>query len=111
MRKAGFYWEERILDAWRPRRGPDRPATVAAAAGSRLRRTETTGPPIRGIVAIPDGYGRLTLAQLREVLSVDGRFRWSTGIDPDSTGDPGKMAEKRASPESASGGPESGPRP
>jgi hypothetical protein len=60
------------MGRWTPQTSPAAPRIVKSAGVERLARG--TGPRIRGLRRVPPDLAHLTLDQLRECLSVDGRF-------------------------------------
>lgn len=69
-----FYFEVRVLGAWSPRRSADRPETIDVNGVIRERLVGSMGREIRAIAELNPGFDHLTLDELREVYSPDGRF-------------------------------------
>lgn len=61
-----FYFEEKKLGRWRPRTMPDRPSE---------RGPEGEKREMRAVAEVMPQLRHLTLDQLREVYSPDGRFQ------------------------------------
>lgn len=61
-----FYFEEKVLGRWRPRTMPVRPSE---------RGPEGQKRDMRAVAEVLPQLNHLTLDQLREVYSPDGRFQ------------------------------------
>ena len=77
-----FYAEEKGLRGWSPVTFASRPETITKGGVTRLKSLTGHQPRLRGEpVEIGRGHENLTLAQLREVYSPDGKFRATGGRD------------------------------
>lgn len=71
-----YYLEVRTPTGhWSPQKHPTRPDTIVVGGVERLRLTGGQGQRVRAVQEIPGYFEQLTLSQLREVMSPDGKFR------------------------------------
>lgn len=70
-----WYWEQATFGGgWAPVSGPDKPSIKTTNGVARIARGEGLGPRVRAVTEIPADHHHLTLGQLFEVYSPDGRF-------------------------------------
>lgn len=71
-----FYYEQASVGGqWEPVKSPTEPEV----RNGRQVRNDSTGPKIRAVQRINQGHERMTLNQLRDCYSPDGKFRMTGG--------------------------------
>lgn len=71
-----FYYETKnSRGEWSPVKVADKPEVTTKNGREYIKRVEGVGPEIRAVREIPHYHEHLTLGQLYETLSPDGRFR------------------------------------
>lgn len=72
-----WFFEQAGTDGtWQPATAADRPATKHG----RMVRNGGTGPRVRAITEVPKYLRHLTLDQMREIFSPDGKFAAENGV-------------------------------